>query len=235
MDVAHAGLPLEIVRLHAFLNSIDLRSFSRGGERHRGGERLSTPRDLTGWLREQGLIGAGVSATDRDLARTHELRERLRASLEGPRTAGARAGEAGSGGSPPGHDASGQATSGQVTSGHDRSGGGASVGPLPGGRSGPAPGVPVPAVRLSCRLIFEPGRPPALAPAQEGVDGALAALMLSVADAVAAGTWERLKMCEAPDCRWVFYDRSRPNRGRWCAAELCGNRMKTKAYRERRR
>ncbi|MFD9698271.1 CGNR zinc finger domain-containing protein [Lentzea sp. NPDC059081] len=41
-------------------------------------------------------------------------------------------------------------------------------------------------------------------------------------------------MCAAPDCRWAFYDVSRNGRGRWCAMEICGNRQKTRAYRERR-
>ena len=49
------------------------------------------------------------------------------------------------------------------------------------------------------------------------------------------GTWSRLKVCAADDCRWIFYDRTKPGRGRWCEPELCGNRVKTRAYRERRR
>ena len=46
------------------------------------------------------------------------------------------------------------------------------------------------------------------------------------------GTWGRLKACR--NCRWSFYDYS-PNRsGTWCSMQLCGNRRKTRAYRERR-
>lgn len=51
--------------------------------------------------------------------------------------------------------------------------------------------------------------------------------------ATADGSWRRLRMCPAPDCQWVFYDRSRPGRARWCSPRLCGNRMKTQAYRRR--
>ena len=47
------------------------------------------------------------------------------------------------------------------------------------------------------------------------------------------GSWERLKACR--NCRWCFWDRS-PNRSAtWCSMQLCGNRRKTRAYRDRRR
>jgi predicted RNA-binding Zn ribbon-like protein len=56
----------------------------------------------------------------------------------------------------------------------------------------------------------------------------------TVAESAARGDWKRLKLCDAPDCRWAFYDTSRSGRGRWCSMEVCGNRHKTRAYRERR-
>jgi predicted RNA-binding Zn ribbon-like protein len=49
------------------------------------------------------------------------------------------------------------------------------------------------------------------------------------------GTWERLKLCENPDCQWAFYDNSRNRSGSWCRMGLCGNRLKNRAYRERHR
>ena len=49
------------------------------------------------------------------------------------------------------------------------------------------------------------------------------------------GTWERLKLCENPECRWAFYDNSRNRSGSWCRMGLCGNRLKNRAYRERRK
>ena len=49
------------------------------------------------------------------------------------------------------------------------------------------------------------------------------------------GTWERLKLCENPECRWAFYDNSRNRSGSWCRMGLCGNRLKNRAYRERHR
>ena len=49
------------------------------------------------------------------------------------------------------------------------------------------------------------------------------------------GTWPRLKLCRNPDCRWAFYDSSRNRSGSWCRMGQCGNRLKNRAYRERRR
>ena len=53
----------------------------------------------------------------------------------------------------------------------------------------------------------------------------------AVAEALTAGTWLRLKACEAPDCHWAYYDRSPAGRGRWCSMSLCGARAKMRRYR----
>jgi predicted RNA-binding Zn ribbon-like protein len=57
----------------------------------------------------------------------------------------------------------------------------------------------------------------------------------TVAQSAAQGDWQRIKLCAAPDCHWAFYDTSRSGRGRWCSMDICGNRHKTRTYRERRR
>ena len=49
------------------------------------------------------------------------------------------------------------------------------------------------------------------------------------------GEWERLKLCENPECLWAFYDGSRNRSGSWCRMGQCGNRLKNRAYRERQR
>jgi hypothetical protein len=48
-----------------------------------------------------------------------------------------------------------------------------------------------------------------------------------------SGRLERVKTCDSDECRWVFYDRSKPGNRRWCSAERCGNRAKTRTYRRR--
>ena len=49
------------------------------------------------------------------------------------------------------------------------------------------------------------------------------------------GTWPRLKICSADTCRYVYYDRSKNGSRRWCSMDVCGNRNKTRAYRDRNR
>jgi predicted RNA-binding Zn ribbon-like protein len=73
-----------------------------------------------------------------------------------------------------------------------------------------------------------------LEPAAHNVDGALADLVGMVHTAMADGTWSRLKACRRDVCGWLFYDRSRNRSAVWCQMAVCGNRVKTKAYRERR-
>lgn len=78
-----------------------------------------------------------------------------------------------------------------------------------------------------------PGRPPALTPtsAAGGVLGEVVRCALALAQ---RDLWSRLKVCGAEDCHWVFYDRMKSAKGRWCSPERCGNRSKTRAYRARR-
>ncbi|GAA2307515.1 CGNR zinc finger domain-containing protein [Streptomyces kunmingensis] len=59
----------------------------------------------------------------------------------------------------------------------------------------------------------------------------LSRVAAAIAEATAAGTWTRLKACEAEDCRWAFYDRSPAGRGRWCSMAVCGARAKMRRYR----
>lgn len=72
-----------------------------------------------------------------------------------------------------------------------------------------------------------------LRPAHGGVRGALAALAGMAAQATVDGSWQRLRMCAALDCRWVYVDRSRNRTARWCSMSTCGNREKTRRYRHR--
>jgi predicted RNA-binding Zn ribbon-like protein len=80
---------------------------------------------------------------------------------------------------------------------------------------------------------FGPGGSVAMRPAAAGLNGALAALLIPVADARRDGSWQRVKACRADDCQWAFYDRSRNRSGVWCEMAVCGNREKVRAYRAR--
>ena len=68
-----------------------------------------------------------------------------------------------------------------------------------------------------------------------GVDSAIARLLAIAHESMSDGTWARLKVCPADDCRWAFYDHSRNRSGTWCVMEVCGNRAKARSYRERHR
>lgn len=66
-----------------------------------------------------------------------------------------------------------------------------------------------------------------------GVDRPIGELLMSVTGAMAAGNWNRLKVCANDACQSAFYDSSRNRSGRWCSMATCGNRMKGRAYRQR--
>ncbi|MCM3805267.1 CGNR zinc finger domain-containing protein [Streptomyces solisilvae] len=58
---------------------------------------------------------------------------------------------------------------------------------------------------------------------------------MALAFLVVGGEQERLRRCEAPDCRHAFVDLSRNRSRRYCDSRTCGNRLHVAAYRARRR
>jgi len=62
---------------------------------------------------------------------------------------------------------------------------------------------------------------------------ALGEVTATALTAMLDGTWPRLKVCRK--CEWSFWDKSKNRSGSWCSMQLCGNRLKTRAYRTRRR
>lgn len=55
------------------------------------------------------------------------------------------------------------------------------------------------------------------------------------AELVADDGGQRIKACDNEHCRWAFYDGSRNRSRRWCDSSECGNVMKARAFRQRRR
>jgi predicted RNA-binding Zn ribbon-like protein len=74
-----------------------------------------------------------------------------------------------------------------------------------------------------------------LRPVLPDVRGALARVLALAADAVADGSWQRLKTCKEHRCEWIFYDRSRNRSSRWCSMTGCGTRAKMQTYRQTKR
>jgi predicted RNA-binding Zn ribbon-like protein len=87
--------------------------------------------------------------------------------------------------------------------------------------------------RAALAPVFDSEGNARLAPAASGVDGALGRVLAVVAEAMADGSWPRLKACRADDCRWAFYDHARNRSRQWCSMAVCGNRTKARTYRRR--
>jgi predicted RNA-binding Zn ribbon-like protein len=171
--------PEHVTLLRDFANTVDVSE---------GTDVLSDVSGLTGWLRDQGLIGSRTPATEADL----ELAVRLRTGLRERMTANGD-------GSGAGFEPLDQATA-----------------------------------QIPLQLSFA-GAVPRLVPAAAAGQAALGRVLVAVADAVADQTWQRLKICHADDCHWACFDASKNQSKTWCAMGGCGNRVKTRNYRARRR
>jgi predicted RNA-binding Zn ribbon-like protein len=167
----------ELNLIEEFLNTLDERSFSRHGQIHVGGERLTSPGELADWLAEHDLADLGVELGQADLAGAIALRTTLRQSLLGE--------------------------------------------------------VDSATAFVDYPLQLAPHRSGGLRIAARSGRRWLNVLVETVAESVCRGDWRRIKLCAAPDCRWAFHDTSRSGRGRWCDMNVCGNRHKTRTYRER--
>jgi predicted RNA-binding Zn ribbon-like protein len=66
--------------------------------------------------------------------------------------------------------------------------------------------------------------------ASSPVRAALARIVAGYAQAVAAGTWSRLRRCPAEDCAWAFWDSSPKGTRRWDVMRVCGNRAKARTF-----
>ncbi len=89
--------------------------------------------------------------------------------------------------------------------------------------------------RARLRVHFRPDGEAVLEPDASGVCGGLGRLLAIVHDAIAHGTWPRLKACREHTCEYAFYDHTKNRSGSWCSMQSCGNRAKVRAYRERHR
>ncbi|MBW4081564.1 CGNR zinc finger domain-containing protein [Paenibacillus sp. S150] len=66
-----------------------------------------------------------------------------------------------------------------------------------------------------------------------------AQVMAEIASSFAAALLEketsRFRICENPDCQWVYYDETRNRSKRYCDDKLCGNLMKVRRFRARKK
>lgn len=61
-----------------------------------------------------------------------------------------------------------------------------------------------------------------------------AEIAASFAGLLASRDPQRVKICNNPDCGWIFYDESKSRTRRWCD-DACGNLVKVRRFRGRRR
>jgi predicted RNA-binding Zn ribbon-like protein len=104
------------------------------------------------------------------------------------------------------------------------------VEPRPGDREGlnrwAARAPLAPQLAASRELVWVAARP---------AEAILATVARDAVDLLSGPLAGRIRECGAPDCALLFVDASRPGRRRWCSTEACGNRIRTKAYRKRRK
>lgn len=90
------------------------------------------------------------------------------------------------------------------------------------------------AERSRFRTTFSTDRRLDIAPARSDLSGFEARLLLVIERLQSQGAWPRLKACTDDGCQWAFYDSTRNHSRTWCSMDVCGNREKTRRYRERR-
>jgi predicted RNA-binding Zn ribbon-like protein len=89
------------------------------------------------------------------------------------------------------------------------------------------------AERARLRTTFSAEGKLDLAPARSGLGGFEARLLLAIERLQSQGAWPRLKACTDEECQWAFFDATRNHSRTWCSMDVCGNREKTRRYRER--
>jgi predicted RNA-binding Zn ribbon-like protein len=68
----------------------------------------------------------------------------------------------------------------------------------------------------------------------EELDSLLWPVVWSAAQLITSDEAARLHVCAAPDCGWMYVDRSRNGLRRWCQMETCGTRAKSRRRYQRR-
>jgi predicted RNA-binding Zn ribbon-like protein len=207
----HKLAPPPLLLVQAFVNTADLEL---------GTDILARADDAHAWLASAGLAGAGLDGADP------------------ASTGGAGRGLAGSGlaSSEPGDP---EADAGLRLAREVRE----SIRAMIARNSG---GEPLTEDELRPLRQVALDAPPRLEPAASGeirlevassdhrIAAGLTGLLVTIRDAQADRSWDRLKVCGNADCQWAFYDRSHSLRGAWCDMASCGNRLKNRNLRARR-
>jgi predicted RNA-binding Zn ribbon-like protein len=66
-----------------------------------------------------------------------------------------------------------------------------------------------------------------------GLDDMLGPITIAAAELLTGAERERIRMCAADTCAWVFLDTSKNHSRRWCDMKQCGNRAKARRFHAR--
>lgn len=202
------AVPAELALLYDFANSLDLRQYTEKGKQHEGHDELGSVAQLGKWMREHGLHdGYAQPNTPTQLAQPRQSSRQPQLDTDAHSMALRLRKAIRDYLQLAPEDRCSQAQA--VMQFNEIS----SAFPL------------VVVASRSAAISLEP------APGSSTLARVLAELQLLAA----TSQLERLKMCASQECRWVFFDRSKPGNRRWCSSTLCGNRHKTRRYRQRRR
>ncbi|MFY9561792.1 MAG: ABATE domain-containing protein [Terriglobales bacterium] len=62
------------------------------------------------------------------------------------------------------------------------------------------------------------------------LDSILWPIVRSASELLTSPDLENVRECDMPACRWIFVDRSKNHRRRWCDMKVCGNRAKARKF-----
>lgn len=80
-------------------------------------------------------------------------------------------------------------------------------------------------------LRFERGHvAPVVAVAADDLDLIAAMVAYRTVEFVLPSPADRLRICQGPECSWLFIDRSKAGRRRWCDMAVCGNAAKSRRF-----
>jgi predicted RNA-binding Zn ribbon-like protein len=65
------------------------------------------------------------------------------------------------------------------------------------------------------------------------LESALWPIARAAADLLLSDELQHLRMCASDDCAWLFIDRTKNHRRRWCDMKTCGNRVKARRHYQR--
>ncbi|MCK6076888.1 CGNR zinc finger domain-containing protein [Paenibacillus silvae] len=84
-------------------------------------------------------------------------------------------------------------------------------------------------------ILQEEGLDVVLVPMHAHWQQVIAEVAADFAMTLLKGEGQRIRSCDNPDCRWIFYDDTRSRTQKYCDDKMCGNLMKVRRFRAKRK